>query len=62
LGRGARGGELEYIWVRAEEFIAHKRREEVEGHFKSYFLSIYSCATAVGDYFLDGSIAVETDD
>ncbi len=59
---GARGGED--IWVRAEEFIARKRRGEVEGQFKRYVLSIDSRTTAVGDYFLnrDGSTAVEADD
>jgi hypothetical protein len=57
--RGAKGGKD--IWIRAEEFMTRKRRGEVEGQFKSYFLSIYSCATAVGDYFLDGSTAVEAD-
>jgi hypothetical protein len=58
--RGARGGED--IWVRAEKFIARKMCGEVEGRFKSYVLSIDSRATAVGDYFLDGSTVVEADD
>ncbi|KAJ7857357.1 hypothetical protein B0H13DRAFT_1902282 [Mycena leptocephala] len=57
---GARGGED--IWVHAEQFITRKRCGEVEGQFKRYVLSIDSRATAVGDYFLNGSTAVEADD
>ncbi|KAJ7266172.1 hypothetical protein C8J57DRAFT_1469958 [Mycena rebaudengoi] len=60
---GARGGKD--IWARAEEFIARKKRGEIEGPFDLLSALAFLFAelvTAVGDYFLDDSPVIKPSD